>query len=160
MTITERQEELHVAKIAEMQPLMRNLELRFRVVSLQTPRQVFSRKIGKKLKVAEAVVGDSTGIITLILWNDDIDLIQIGETYLLKDGYVSIFEECMQLSIGRNGTITRSDTTIEEVNESNNMSRPFASRPPRKSRPRSKTGTSLSGVQGREAKGYCTWKGF
>ena len=159
MTTLKRQDELDIT-IAELLPHMRGLILHFRVVSIQPQRQVFSRKTGKKLQISEAVVGDHTGTITLVLWNDDIDLLQIGETFLLKDGYVSMFDECMQLSVGRNGTVTRSDEVIEQVNESNNMSRPFAHHPPRKARPRSKTGRSLSGAQGREAKGYCTWKGF
>ncbi len=160
MTFPEKQYKENIVTISEMKPLMDHIALRFRVVSMQTPRQVFSRKMGRRLQVAEVVVGDPTGTITLILWNDDIDLLQVGETYLLKEGYVTIFEECMQLCIGRNGSVTQSDTPIDEVDKSNNMSRPFASHTLSKARPRSKTGKSLSGAQGREAKGYCTWKGF
>ncbi len=160
MTFPERQDKENVATISELKPRMDHFELHFRVVSIQTPREVFSRKMERKLQVAEAIVGDSTGTIALILWNDDIDLLQVGETYLLKEGYVTIFEECMQLCIGRNGLVTSSDTPIDEVDKSNNMSRPFASHTRSKARRKSKTGKSLNGAQGREAKGYCTWKGF
>jgi len=49
---------------------------------------------------------------------------------------------------------------VEEIKDSNDMSKPFAARPKKKGKKRSTKGKSLSGVQGREAKGYCTWKGF
>ena len=160
MTAVERQDHEDFITITELLPRMRKLNLRFKVVSIRSPRQVFSRQTGKKLLVAEAIVGDQTGIITLVLWNDDVDELNVGETYHLRNGRVTIFEECMQLSIGRDGDITLSEEPIEEIKDSNDMSKPFAARPKKKGKKRSTKGKSLSGVQGREAKGYCTWKGF
>jgi len=149
-----------VTDIAEITPESRHITVLFRVLSKDEPRTVTSRKWGTKHLLTEAVVGDSTGIITLTLWNLDRDYVEVGGTYILRGGRVTVFDECMQLAIGRQGDITQSERPVEFVNESVDMSKPFMGLAPRRKRPRSKRGRSFRGDPGREGKGYCTWKSF
>jgi len=149
-----------VTGIAEITPECRNIKVQFRVLSKDEPRTVTSRKWGTKHLLTEAVVGDSTGIITLTLWNLDREYVEVGGSYLLRGGRAIVYDECMQLAIGLQGEIVQSEHPVEFVNESMDMSKPFMGLAPRRKRPRTKSGRSFRGDPGREGKGYCTWKSF
>lgn len=157
---TDSNESAPQVAVAQLSPDMMNLNILFKVVSIGVTRKVVSRTSGRHLLISEVRVGDHTGTITLVLWNDDVETLEQGRTYLLKGGFVSIYDDCMQLAKGKEAEIIPSDREIEGVELANDMSRPFALRAPKRKRSRSKSGRSMSGEQGREAKGYCTWKGF
>ncbi|MFW9944741.1 MAG: hypothetical protein ACFFB7_07055 [Candidatus Sifarchaeia archaeon] len=157
---TRRESPAHVTDIAEITPDCGHITVLFRVLSMEEPRTVTSRKWGTKHILTEAVVGDSTGTITMTLWNLDKEYVEVGGTYLLRGGRVTVYDECMQLSIGLQGEITPSESPVECVNESVDMSMPFMGLMPRRKRPRTKRGRSFRGDPGREGKGYCTWKSF
>lgn len=62
-------------------------------------------KYGKDLKVANAIVEDETGSITLSLWNDDIDKVNVGDKLKITNGYVSEFNGQKQLTSGKFGKL-------------------------------------------------------
>ena len=138
----------------------RAVNVRFSVIKKGAPRQVTTRATGRAHLISEIVVGDESAIITLALWNDDIDEIEPGKTYELLSGYISMYDECMSLSKGRWGTIRKAESDITQVDGTTDMSRPFMGRPKRKKKKRSPTGRSFQGTPGRESKGYCSRKGF
>lgn len=96
----------------------------------------------------------------MTLWNDDLDDIQVGRTYILKDGSVKIYEERLILTRGRRGEFIQSSDSIDIVNDTFNLSKPFLFTSKKKKKKRSKSGKSFSTAQGREHKGYCTFKKF
>ncbi|MHA1734921.1 MAG: OB-fold nucleic acid binding domain-containing protein, partial [Candidatus Thorarchaeota archaeon] len=59
-----------VATVSELKPRMKNLTVRFKVLEKGEAREVASRKDGSTHRVMDAVVGDSTGIVTMPLWDD------------------------------------------------------------------------------------------
>lgn len=138
----------------------RAANVRFRVIKKGMPRQVTSRATGRAHLVIDCVVGDGSGIITLTLWNDDIDDIQLDKTYDLLNGQISMFDECMSLSKGRWGKIRVASLEVTQVDRTTDMSRPFMGRPKRRKHTRSPTGRTFQGTPGRESKGYCSRKGF
>ena len=138
----------------------RAVNVRFSVVKKGTQRQVTARATGKPHLITECVVGDESAIIALTLWNDDIDEIETGKSYELLNGYISLYDESMNLSKGRWGIIQGASSKIVQVNGTIDMSRPFMGRPKRRKQKRSPTGRSFQGTQGRESKGYCSRKGF
>ena len=138
----------------------RAVNVRFSVIKMETPRQVTARATGRQHLVNECVIGDSSAIITLTLWNDDIDEVEVSKTYELLNGYVNIYDECMNLSKGRWGIFRPASTEITQVDGTIDMSRPFMGRPKRRKQKRSPTGRSFQGTPGRESKGYCSRKGF
>ncbi|MFQ5832675.1 MAG: hypothetical protein ACE5H4_08240 [Candidatus Thorarchaeota archaeon] len=146
--------------ISEITPHRGEVTVKFMVLSVEEPRRVVSRKWRTNHLVAEAVIGDPSGKITLILWNHDVEAVQVGKTYLLRKGRVIVYDECMQLTVGRQGEIVELDESIDNIDDSVDMSKPFMGQSPRRKRPRSKTGRSFRGDPGREGKGYCTWKSF
>ncbi|TXT55436.1 MAG: hypothetical protein BAJATHORv1_40349 [Candidatus Thorarchaeota archaeon] len=109
-------------KVAELKPQMKNLTITFKLVELGEEREVSSRRDGETHRVLDAIVGDSTGTVAVPLWDDSIDSVEIGETYLLKNGYTGLFKGNLRLNIGKYGELSPSNDAIEEVDTENDMS--------------------------------------
>ena len=144
--------------ISDLSSSSRNVNVYFKIIDISESRDVRVKATGRQHRVTDAVVGDSSGIILLTIWDEWIDEIRIGDSYLLEGGYVSIFEGSLRLNIGRRGDLIRIEKSIEPVNESLNLSKPTSSK--KKPRRRSQLGRSLWGKTGREGRGYCSRKEF
>ncbi|MHA1925211.1 MAG: hypothetical protein ACXABV_11235 [Candidatus Thorarchaeota archaeon] len=151
---------LELTCISELTPSSRSVSVLLRIISMSQTRQVRSNKTSRKHLVQDVVTGDSTARINMTLWDEDADSLQEGHTYILIKGYVREYDECMCLLRSRLGKFKESNRHIETVNESVDMSRPFAGRKQQRRKPRTKSGRSFRGTPGREEKGYCSWKGF
>ncbi|MHA3962886.1 MAG: single stranded DNA-binding domain-containing protein [Candidatus Thorarchaeota archaeon SMTZ1-45] len=138
----------------------KSVNVRFSVIKKGQTRLVTANASGKRHLIRECIVGDKSAIISLNLWNEDVDEIDIGKSYELLNGYISIYDESMSLAKGRWGIIREASSSIIQVDGSIDMSRPFMGRPIRKRKKRSPTGRSFQGTPGRETKGYCSRKGF
>ena len=110
------------ATVANLRPGMKNISITFRVLEKGEAREVTTRGSGESHRVMDAVVGDSTGIVTVPLWDDSIDNLEIDQTYNLKNGYTKLFRGNLQLNIGRYGEISDAETPIDEVDEEVDMS--------------------------------------
>lgn len=110
------------ANVAELRPRMKNLIISFQVVELGEEREVTSRNDGATHRVLDAIVGDSTGTVAVPLWDDNIDNIEVGKTYLLKNGYTGLFRGNLRLNVGKYGELSEAEEAIEEVNMENDMS--------------------------------------
>ena len=108
--------------ISDLRPKLKQVNLKFKVVSKSDVREVNSRLDDTLHKVSEAVVGDETGVITMTLWDDQIDLLEEGKTYILKNGYIGFFKNTLRLNVGRYGSIENSDEEISDVNLDNDLS--------------------------------------
>src|SRR3989344_4245792 len=71
-------------------------------VKSKSEKRTFN-KYGKDLRVANAVVSDSSGDISMSLWNDDIEKVKEGDTLRITNGYVSEFNGTKQLTSGKFG---------------------------------------------------------
>ena len=58
----------------------------------------------------------------MALWDENISKVEEGSTYMLKNGYTSLFRGSIRLNVGRYGELSTSEEEIGEVNESNNVS--------------------------------------
>ena len=108
-------------KVNELSSMSRRVELVIKVVEKGDVREVTSRKNNATYKVCDALVGDDSGVISMTLWNEDINKVQVGKTYKLSNGYVSVFRSRMQLNTGKYGTLEEVEEEIT-VNKSNNLS--------------------------------------
>lgn len=66
----------------------------------------FSR-MGKLGRVSSCKIKDETGECDLTLWNDDVDKYDKGDKLKLNDMWVKEWNGRIQLSTGKNGTITK-----------------------------------------------------
>ncbi len=108
-------------KVNELSSMSRRVELVIKVVEKGDMREVTSRRNNATYKVCDALVGDDSGVISMTLWNEDINKVQVGKTYKLSNGYVSVFRNKMQLNTGKYGTLEEVEEEIT-VNKSNNLS--------------------------------------
>jgi len=108
--------------VSDLKPKAKQVNLKFKVISKADEREVSSQYDGATHKVAEAVVGDETGIVTMTLWDDQISQVEVGKTYVLKNGYVGFFRNTLRLNIGKYGSIEDSDEEIDETNMENDIS--------------------------------------
>jgi replication factor A1 len=80
-----------------------SVELTAEVVDKSQPRTF--EKFGKQGRVCNAKIKDNTGTITLTLWNEDIDKVDIGDKLKISNGYVSEWQGELQLGAGKFGKI-------------------------------------------------------
>ncbi|MFW9943907.1 MAG: hypothetical protein ACFFB7_02830 [Candidatus Sifarchaeia archaeon] len=110
------------ATVAELKPQMKNVTISFKVMETGEEREVSSRNDGESHRVLDAVVGDSTAVVSVPLWDAKIDEVEIGNTYTLKNGYTGLFRGNLRLNIGRYGELSDADEAIDEVNMDVDMS--------------------------------------
>ncbi|MFX0056494.1 MAG: hypothetical protein ACFFAX_15915 [Promethearchaeota archaeon] len=111
-----------VATVAELRPRMKNVTISFKVLETGEEREVISRDNGESHRVLDAVVGDSTAVVSVPLWDTHIDEVEIGNTYTLKNGYTGLFRNNLRLNIGRYGELSEAEEAIDEVNMDVDMS--------------------------------------
>ena len=69
------------------------------------PTREVRTKFGKLIRVANATVKDSSGAITLTLWEKDIDKVSIGDKVKIDNGWVSEFKGALQITAGKQGKL-------------------------------------------------------
>ncbi len=62
-------------------------------------------KFGKKGKVCDAKIKDSSGDIKLTLWNEQTELVNVGDKVHITNGYVGEWQGEKQLSTGKFGKL-------------------------------------------------------
>ncbi len=121
----ETEETLNVMKISDLSPFERKLQVTFCVVEKGESRTIVSKKTNEEHNLADLKVGDETGTITLTLWDETIDRVTEGGTFVLKNGYVNVFQSQMRLALGKWGSIEDTEETIslDDVNTENDRSK-------------------------------------
>jgi replication factor A1 len=90
-------------QIKDLHAKQGEVELTAEVIDKANPREF--DKFGKKGKVCNAKIKDETGTVTLTLWNEDADTINVGDTIKIVNGYVGEWQGELQLSAGKFGKI-------------------------------------------------------
>jgi replication factor A1 len=85
---------------------MRRVDVVAKVTEKSDTREVRSRYRDETYRVADAVVSDETGTIKLVLWNKQIDQVNVDDTVRIENGYIRSFRGEIQLNVGKYGTLT------------------------------------------------------
>ena len=85
---------------------MKRVDVETKVVEKSDPREVKSRYKDETYKIVDAVVADETGSIKLTLWNEQIDMVSVGDNIKIENGYVTSFKSELQLNVGKFGKLT------------------------------------------------------
>jgi replication factor A1 len=91
-------------KISELKAGTGSVMIEGEVVSKDSEREV--NKYGRKLRVANVTIKDDSGSITLVLWNDQIDLVKAGDKIKIENGYVNEWQGASQLTLGKFGKLS------------------------------------------------------
>ncbi len=76
-------------------------EITLKITAKEEPRTVGERS----LRVCSLIGEDETGQVTVTLWNEDIDKVNVGDTIKITKGWASTFNNNMQVSAGRLGKL-------------------------------------------------------
>jgi ssDNA-binding replication factor A large subunit len=122
-TIQEPKEETesNEVTVSELKPKMSNVNISFKVVAVGEVREIESRDSMEMHRVADAVVGDATGHVTLPLWNQSIDQFEAGNSYRLENAFTGLFRGHLRLKMSNDSKVSEAED-IGEVNEDLDMS--------------------------------------
>jgi len=108
--------------ISELRPGTHGHNLRVKVVNSSTVIEK-SRTDGTKTRIAECLVGDSTGCVVLTARNDQIDVVQPGRTIIVRNSKIDMFKGFMRLAVDKWGKVEVSpEPATFEINNTNNLS--------------------------------------
>lgn len=114
-------EEKPLTKIKDLTPSSKQVNILAKVLNVGEPKEVMGR-YGESKKVAEAVVGDDSAVVTLSLWNEQVGKIAKDEVIYIDNGYVSLVRGHMRLNVGRYGKLDKSQDAVENINTGQDMS--------------------------------------
>ncbi len=89
--------------IKEVKPRQGKIDIELEIVDIGEVREF--ERFGKKGRVVTALAKDETGEINLTLWNDEIDIVKVGDKIRITNGYCSEFQGERQLSAGKYGKL-------------------------------------------------------
>lgn len=111
------------AKVGELTPQSRAVNITAKVVSKTEIREIPMGRDGSPHKVSDALIGDETGVVYLTLWDDNIEKVNDGDSIRIENGYVTLFKGNMRLNIGKYGKLEpAAEPLAVEVNQENNVS--------------------------------------
>jgi ribosomal protein S18 acetylase RimI-like enzyme len=87
--------------ISDLTPDMRGADIEATILEISAARQVRSRTTDGPLSVADALIADETGTVSLTLWNDQIRQAKVNDKIRINNGYVTFFRGQKQLNVGR-----------------------------------------------------------
>lgn len=90
--------------IKDLKPKQGNVTITADVIEKGDIREF--QKFGKAGRVCNARIKDATGEISMTLWNDEIDQVNMGDTITIENGYVNEWQGELQISAGRFGKLT------------------------------------------------------
>ncbi len=91
-------------KIIDLNSNSRKVDLEAVVTEVEEPREITTRY--GKTKLANAVIEDDSGSITLVLWGDDTEKLKEGDRIKIENGFVREWNNNLQISIGKYGKLT------------------------------------------------------
>jgi replication factor A1 len=96
--------------IKDLRTGMKKVNLKAKVLEISEPVFVVTR-FGNHAKVANALINDETGTIRLCLWNEQVNLVSVGDIVQIENASVSTFRGGRQLRIGKKGKLSE----VEDV---------------------------------------------
>ncbi len=90
-------------KINEIRRWTSSISVEGTITEKSVPRRVNTR-YGPR-SVADATIEDETGAIKLSLWEENIDLVNIGDKVKINNAYVTEFRNELQLNIPRSAKL-------------------------------------------------------
>lgn len=103
-----------MTKISELQPRQQNVEVLGDIVSKEEPREF--EKFGKVGRVCNAKIKDDSGEVKLSLWNEQVDMVKVGDKVKISNGWVSEWQGELQLSTGKFGQLNVLESSESEKN--------------------------------------------
>lgn len=121
-----------LVSINQLKPGMEDIAVRVRVLEVGKPRKIETKKGSRT--IANAVVGDTTGRVEVVLWGLKTTSLKQGDVVEISHAWVSEFRGKVQLNIGKNTVIKQlsQDAVPEDIPETTPEVKPAQGRPERR----------------------------
>jgi replication factor A1 len=87
-------------EIKDLSSDIKRFNLEAKVTEKSTPKIIFSR-LGKELLLSTVTIKDGSGTIKLPLWNDQIDMISVGDRVHIENARLKRFRGELQVRVGK-----------------------------------------------------------
>ena len=99
-------------KVIGLKPGMENVNIVVRVLEAGEPR-IIQTRAGLRT-ISEAVVGDESGRVKLILWGRHAGKVKAGQVLRINGAWVTAYRGIVQLNVGSRGKITEEDIEFSD----------------------------------------------
>jgi Single-stranded DNA binding protein Ssb-like, OB fold len=93
-----------LSAISDLHVGMKRINLTARVMEVCEPHSIITRH-GNPGVLADALIGDSSGTVKLVLWGEQIGSVSVGDIVRIVNARVLSFRGEKQVQVGRSGTI-------------------------------------------------------
>lgn len=94
-----------MTKIKELRDGFKKVDVQGVITEVSGERKV-NLRTGGEARVADAMLKDDSGEISLTLWDDQIDKVSTGLTVKVENGYINSFRDDLKLNIGKFGSLS------------------------------------------------------
>ena len=92
--------------VCDLKPGMSSVNIKVTVSEILKPKQVITSK-GVEHEILEAKVEDETGAMTLVLWDEKVLPLKVGDVLQIGNGFVTSFKGEWRINVGKYGEITK-----------------------------------------------------
>ena len=92
--------------IHDLKPGMDHVDMKVKVSNISESKQI-TTGAGVEHEIVELEVRDETGSITLVLWDDKIIPVTVGDTLEIKNGFVTSFKGDWRINVGKYGDVVK-----------------------------------------------------
>jgi len=93
-------------KVQELKPGMQRVGMEVKVLGVSKSKQAVTGR-GITHEILEVEVGDETGSIMLVLWDERVIPLEAGDVLQIENGFVSSYRGNWRLNVGKFGKLTR-----------------------------------------------------
>ncbi len=92
--------------IRDLKPGMNHVNIKVKVLNISEPKQVITGT-GVEHEILEVEVRDETASMTLVLWDEKIITIKVGDTLQIENGFVTSFKGAWRINVGKYGDVAK-----------------------------------------------------
>lgn len=92
--------------IRDLMPGMSDVSLKLKVLEVSERKQIITGA-GIEHEILELEVGDETGTIKLVLWDDKVIPLEVGDIVQVEKGFVSSFKGEWRINVGKYGEVDK-----------------------------------------------------
>ncbi|MFQ6080834.1 MAG: hypothetical protein ACE5OW_04095 [Candidatus Bathyarchaeia archaeon] len=92
--------------IRDLKPGMNHVNIRVKVLSISEPKQI-TTGTGIEHEILETKVEDETGSIALVLWDEKVIPIKVGDALQIENGFVTSFKGEWRINVGKYGKVAK-----------------------------------------------------
>ena len=92
--------------IRDLKPGMSSVNIKVTASNISESKQITAGK-GVEREILEVEVKDETGTMTLVLWDEKVIPLKVGDNLRIENGFVTSFKGDWRINVGKYGEIAK-----------------------------------------------------